>query len=58
MEVLYTILTILFLVAVIFLMVMLFKGKSLFHFPTPPHGYPDDYVDCFTQSICAVVKPN
>ena len=45
MEVLYAILAILFLTAVIILMVMMFKGKPIIHFPypKPPRGNRDDY---------------
>ena len=45
MEVLYAILAILFLIAVIILMVMMFKGKPAVHFPRPkpPHGFDGDY---------------
>lgn len=45
MEVLYAILAILFLTAVIILMVMMFKGKSIIHFPSPKpsRGNRDDY---------------
>lgn len=45
MEVLYAILAILFLTAVIFLMVMMFKGKPIIHFPSPkpPRSNRDDY---------------